>query len=521
MLFNSYTFILLFLPIAAGGFYLCAPRSHELAALWLATTSLFFYAWWNPKIVLLLCASIVFNFLLGRIISARRDSANGKTLLTLAIAANLALLVYYKYVNFFITTSNAIVGTGFELTDIVLPLGISFFTFTQIAFLVDTYRGLASEYRFIHYVLFVTYFPHLIAGPILHHRQIMPQFGNPAIYRFDADRIAVGLTIFGIGLAKKVLIADRLAPYANGIFETAQNGGLVTLFEAWIGALAYTFQLYFDFSGYSDMAIGASCMFGVSLPLNFNSPYKARNITEFWRCWHMTLSEFLRNYLYIPLGGNKLGPLRRYVNLMATMILGGLWHGASWTFVAWGALHGVYLVINHAWQAVMPPPTAASPSGFAQANFFSVGLTFFAVVLAWVLFRAESFAGATIIYKGMLGFGGISLPPYVPEKFGAIAAWLQRLGVTFNGIAPVTNFSMRSVCGLLAVSTLICFALPNTQQFMHRYMPGQDNEPKAGRIALLHLEWRPTLAWSSVFALLCGVSFLGLTQATHFLYFQF
>ena len=349
----------------------------------------------------------------------------------------------------------------------------------------------------------------------------MPQFADPATYRLHIDRIAVGVTIFAIGLAKKVLIADRLAPYANGIFETAGNGGMLTLFEAWLGALSYTFQLYFDFSGYSDMAIGASWIFGVSLPLNFSSPYKARNIIEFWRCWHMTLSEFLRNYLYIPLGGNKHGVLRRYANLMTTMILGGLWHGASWTFVAWGTLHGIYLVINHAWRAIFPRRAVTSTPGTTMGGYFSVALTFLAVVVAWVLFRADSFASALVMYKGMLGMGGVSLPPFLPEKFAALAEWLHGFGVTFNGIAPVTNFSMRNVCGLLAVSMLICFALPNTQQLMHRFMPGQTGIFAEERSPLLRLQWQPSLAWSGVFAILCGVSFLGLTQATHFLYFQF
>ena len=524
MLFNSFAFILFFLPIAIFGYYLCAQRSFEWAAVWLAMSSLFFYGWWNPQFLLLLLASINFNYLLGRVISNRRNNVEGKTILVMAIVANMALLIFFKYTNFFVATSNASIGTEIENSNIILPLGISIFTLTQIVFLIDVYRGHATEYRLIHYILFVSYFPHLIAGPLLHHRQIMPQFSNPATFRLKIDRLSIGLTIFAIGLVKKVLIADRIAPYANNIFDAASNGGVVNLFEAWIGALAYTFQLYFDFSGYTDMAIGASCMLGISLPLNFNSPYKSLNIIEFWRRWHMTLSEFLRNYLYIPLGGNKNGPLRRYVNLMITMILGGLWHGASWTFVAWGVLHGAYLVVNHGWRSMMCWREVHSDTkriGTGLTNFLSGALTFIAVVLAWVIFRADSFSAAVSIYKGMLGMNGISLPPYIPEKFTLFATWLEGFGVVFNGIAPVTNFSMRSVVGLLAISSVICFLLPNTQEFMHRYMPGYSSGSVSMGSAFWQYKWKPKLVWACVFSAFFSIAFLGLTQETHFLYFQF
>jgi D-alanyl-lipoteichoic acid acyltransferase DltB (MBOAT superfamily) len=263
-------------------------------------------------------------------------------LLASAIAVNLILLGYFKYANFFADNLNHFAGTALPIGQVILPLGISFFTFTQIAFLVDTYQGKVKEFNFVHYTLFVTYFPHLIAGPVLHHKEMMPQFAKRNVCHLNWDNVAVGLSIFVLGLAKKVLIADSLAEFATPIFSAVAAGGQPMLFEAWIGALAYTLQLYFDFSAYSDMAIGISLMFNVRLPMNFNSPYKATSIIDFWRRWHMTLSRFLRDYLYIPLGGSRNGKAQRYLNLMITMLLGGLWHGAGWTFVIWGGLHGFY-----------------------------------------------------------------------------------------------------------------------------------------------------------------------------------
>ncbi len=341
MLFNSYVFIFAFLPVALLVFYRLGKVSRRLAALWLVAASLFFYGWWNQRFVGLLMASVAFNYAVGYLMGYRLQ--RGKTaglLLAGSISANLALLGYFKYANFFLANFNALFGTTMPIGEFFLPLGISFFTFTQIAYLVDTWRGKVREYDFIHYLLFVTYFPHLIAGPVLHHAQMMPQFARATTYRVHWENIALGVSIFVVGLAKKVLLADSLAVFSSPVFDIARQGGQPMFFEAWIGALSYTLQLYFDFSAYSDMAIGLSLMFNVRLPQNFNSPYKSASIIEFWRRWHMTLSAFLRDYLYIALGGNRKGTVRRYANLMATMLLGGLWHGAGWTFVMWGGLHG-------------------------------------------------------------------------------------------------------------------------------------------------------------------------------------
>lgn len=403
MLFNSYPFLFLYLPVVFVGFFWLAKHSHRLAALWLAAASVFFYGYWNPAFVKLLLESIVFNYTAGYQIghTNAHKPVRANLLLTGAVCANLALLGYFKYANFFLGSVGSYTGWAVPTLEIVLPLGISFFTFTQIAFLVDVRRGIAKEYNFIHYLLFVTYFPHLIAGPILHHKQMMPQFAQADTYRANAENVAVGLLIFFIGLGKKVLLADSFSEYATPVFGATKSGIEPGFVVAWTGAIAYTLQLYFDFSGYSDMAIGLSRMFGIHLPLNFNSPYKAKNMIEFWRRWHMTLSQFLRDYLYIPLGGNRCGVLRRHVNLMATMLLGGLWHGANWTFVVWGGLHGLYLVVNLAWLTGKARLGIAESESSLAGKIAGTSLTFVCVIVAWVFFRAETFGSAMLMLSGM------------------------------------------------------------------------------------------------------------------------
>src|SRR6195952_3334913 len=377
MLFNSWLFILVFLPIALAG-YFWLGRSGDLApVLWLALASLVFYSVSNWQFVPLLLASVAFNYLIGwLLITKQLRSTTRFAVLTAGVTVDLLVLGIFKYAGFFAANLNAMFSTGFTL-NILLPVGISFYPFTQIAFLVDAYRGNVARYRLPHYALFVTYFPHLIAGPILHHKDMIPQFERAETKRPDPHLILCGLIIFAIGLFKKTCLADGIQPLVSLAF----GPNAPTFDQAWLGALAYTFQLYFDFSGYSDMAIGISLMFGIFLPLNFNSPYKATSIIDFWRRWHMTLSQFLRDYLYIPLGGNRHGRTLRYANLMITMLLGGLWHGAAWTFVVWGALHGAYLCINHAWKRFGPE---VAPRLRPAAAVAGAVLTFLAVVVAWV-----------------------------------------------------------------------------------------------------------------------------------------
>lgn len=513
MLFNSYAFLLAYLPVTLVGFFALGRLGKGVGAAWLAGSSLFFYAWWDYRYLALLLASICANYLAGTHIARRAGTPEGRRLFALAVVINLTLLAYYKYADFFLSSINATLGTDWPLLGIILPIGISFFTFTQIAFLADAYAGKVTEYRFIYYVLFVTYFPHLIAGPVLHHKEMMPQFDEDRNYRVNWANFAIGLTIFAIGLAKKVLIADNLAIHAAPVF--APQAEAPSFFVAWGGALAYTFQLYFDFSGYSDMAIGLSRLFGVRLPLNFNSPYKSRNISEFWRRWHMTLSRFLRDYLYIPLGGNRRGALRRHANLLATMVLGGLWHGAGWNFVVWGALHGGYLVINHAWQGLARRLPLRPPGWLGHGG--GVLLTFACVVFAWVYFRATDLASANRIIGGMLGQWGVALPDAITTRLTALRPVLDLLSIkTYLGGGAV----FIETWSWVIVAALIAFLAPNTQEIMGRFEPALPDEGQRPAV-LPQRAWQPTRRTALAMGLLFGAGFLALSRPTEFLYFQF
>lgn len=518
MLFNSYGFIFLYLPIVLLCFFRLARLDHRYAAAWLALASLFFYGYWNPAYIGLLLCSIVANYSFGTWIAKAGVTNNNtvqKRLLVTAIVTNLLLLGYYKYANFFLDSINDVAGTQWSFGTIILPLGISFFTFTQIAFLVDTYQGKVKEYNFVHYLLFVTYFPHLIAGPILHHKEMMPQFAHASTYRFSYENMAVGVTIFFIGLFKKVIIADGIAYYVAPVFNAPAAGIQLTFVEAWAGVLCFALQLYFDFSGYSDMAIGLSRMFGVVLPLNFHSPYKSVNIIEFWRRWHMTLSRFLRDYLYIPLGGNRKGKARRYLNLMATMLLGGLWHGAGWTFVIWGGLHGLYLAINHGWHTVRrawgqdPSLPLSRP-----VHMLSVLLTFLAVCIAWVFFRADNMDSALSIAGSMLGSHGIALPDNWLTRFPAVHDWLASHGM----FAPNNGFASAGMINWIWIALLIVWLAPNTQTIMQSFRPALDAPyPPAGT----RLAWRPTFIHALLIWGLAFTALINLSQQSTFLYFQF
>jgi len=518
MLFNSYAFIFFFLPVALLVFFQLGKVSAKLAAGWLAAASLFFYGWWNPAYVVLLVVSILFNYRMGLAIvraGAAAEARRRKRLLVFAVAANLAVLGYYKYMNFFLDNANAVLGTSASLGTIILPLGISFFTFTQIAFLADAYQGKAREYSFVHYGLFVTYFPHLIAGPILHHREMMPQFALPGTYRPDYGNLAAGLTIFVIGLFKKVVIADGIASYVAPVFDAPQAGQVLTFLEAWCGALAYTFQLYFDFSGYSDMAVGLSLLFGIRLPINFHSPYKAVNIVEFWRRWHMTLSRFLRDYLYYPLGGNRKGPGRRYVNLMVTMLLGGLWHGAGWTFVVWGGLHGFYLVVNHAWRALRERLGHDIGRSTAWGRAMGCAVTFAAVVAGWVVFRADSLDSAAAILRAMAGLNGLVVPDVWLARWGGIGDWLSQHGVAF-GATPA--LARTGVVHWIWILLLIVWFVPNTQQIMAASRPALGIPPDSSNS---RWQWRPAAASAAAVAVMAVIVIVNLNRHSEFLYFQF
>ncbi|MCO7538110.1 MULTISPECIES: MBOAT family O-acyltransferase [Pseudomonas] len=433
MIFSSTVFILLYLPIVFFVYFgLNKLRLISAGKLWLVAASVFFYGYWSVDYIPLLLGSIVFNFIVGCAVSpdvkGLRIPVSRKLLLVMSISINIALLGYFKYANFLLDNVNLALGSDYNLAEIVLPLGISFYTFTQIAFLVDSYRGEAKEYDFVNYALFVTFFPHLIAGPILHHKEMMGQFKSKWTWSVRYKNIFMGLLIFSIGLFKKVMIADTFAFWADLGFTP---GASHDFFSSWATSLSYTFQLYFDFSGYCDMAIGAALLFNIWLPINFNSPYKSLDIQDFWRRWHMTLSRYLRDYLYIPLGGNRCSSARVYFNLMATFVLGGLWHGASWMFVIWGALHGGALIIHRFWKQIgmsMPKPLA-----------WIVTFTF--VNVTWVFFRATSISDAVSILGGMVNFSSIveATTESVPATSLALAGAKADLLLSFLPIGIAAN----------------------------------------------------------------------------------
>ena len=408
MLFNSYEFIFAFLPLTfLIYFYLLNKRLIIGAKGFLVFASLFFYSWWNVTYLPLILSSMLFNYVVGNSLNKNEDkrkSFSRKSILIFGIAANLSLLGYFKYADFFIENLNLAVDGSIPLLHLALPLAISFFTFQQIAYLVDSYRKETKEYDFLNYALFVTFFPQLIAGPIVHHKEMMPQFASRWNLVKNYKNIVLGLFIFSMGLFKKVVIADTFATWATPGFDTATT---LNFFEAWATSLSYTFQLYFDFSGYTDMAIGAALLFNIKLPINFNSPYKATDIQDFWRRWHITLSRFLRDYIYIPLGGNRKGSFRTYNNLLITFLLGGLWHGAGWTFVFWGFLHGMALAVHRAWSSL----------GFKMWGWLAWFITFNFINIGWVFFRATSWEDAIKVLKGMLGFNRVVVSKQFSNAF--------------------------------------------------------------------------------------------------------
>jgi D-alanyl-lipoteichoic acid acyltransferase DltB (MBOAT superfamily) len=513
MLFNSLEYLFLFLPVTVLVFLMLsrAPTT-ERQIYWLVLASLVFYASWKPVYLLLIVASVVVNFALGKRL-AREAPQRTRAWLVAGVCFNLGLLGYFKYTGFFLEGLNSLGVWLIPIPEITLPLAISFFTFQQIAYLVDVSRRDCREYQFHHYALFVLFFPQLIAGPIVHHKEMMPQFDRLRADALLATDFAVGTTFIAVGLFKKVVMADSLALIADPVFETAASGGQLNAVDALLGTYAFSFQIYFDFSGYSDIAIGSARLFGIRLPENFRSPYKSRSIIEIWQRWHMTLSRFLRDYLYFTLGGNRHGSLKRYRNLMITMLLGGLWHGAAWTFVIWGGLHGLYLCINHAWRSgVSRAGLQALFSGPLFQPLF-VLITFTAWSVALVIFRAEDMPTAWSIINA--GFFDLSLqaPPLLGE---ALSDSLVRQLLLDSGWQPP---AYTEIWLLVAVAAGICWALPNTQELLFDHDPVAiaDNAPLAPH----RLRWRPSPGFALFTALLLSVSVLSLSSISRFIYFQF
>ncbi|RKL68138.1 membrane-bound O-acyltransferase family protein [Salipaludibacillus neizhouensis] len=483
MLFNSFEFIFIFLPFVFFVYMFLNKRKLTiLAKVWLVLSSLFFYSWWNVLYLPLILSSMIINYLIGKKLG-KTDSLNSsrKPILIIGIVLNVGLLGYYKYSDFFIENVNYFFSTNIPLLNLVLPLAISFFTFQQISYLVDAYRNETKEYDFLNYALFVSFFPQLIAGPIVHHKEMMPQFESKRNKFINYRNIALGILIFSIGLFKKVAIADTFALWATEGFD---NTEVLTFFEGWIVSLSYTFQIYFDFSGYTDMAIGIALLFNILLPINFNSPYKALSIQDFWKRWHITLSRFLTHYIYIPLGGSRKGKRRTYINIFLIFLISGFWHGAGWTFVFWGSLHGIAMVVNRYWQ------TLNIKMNVVLAWF----ITFNFVNLAWVPFRAETWGDAVKVWSGMFGLNGFNLPiiGVVDGNLNFVVDYLLQYDLLFtNNIAVVYIF----IFGLVSV------LVKNSMEFSNTNI----------------LNWK----YVSFTALILTYAILNLSKLSEFLYFNF
>jgi len=508
LLFSSWGFIALFLPITWGIWYTFHTRyNNETALTWLIIASFFFYAWLKPIYIFIILGSIIINFIIcTQLQNKEYHLRNKQFILFVGISANLLILAYFKYTALILKTLNNF-GSDYSIPNIALPLAISFFTFQQIACLVDAYHKKAKELNFLHYCLFVTFFPQLIAGPIVHHKDMLPQLVNHKKGSITIKHFTLGITVFLIGLFKKVAIADYLAEIADPMFTMVANNNTIALFEAWVGVIAYSLQIYFDFSGYSDMAIGLGMLFGVKLPLNFFSPYKADSIIEFWRRWHITLSSFLKDYLYIPLGGNRSGVFRRYMNLIIVMLLGGLWHGAQWTFAVWGGLHGIFLIINHTWRKYMP---------FALPKFLAIGLTFLATTFAWIFFRADSFDSAFRIIEAMIGQNGIALT----NVNGYFAKLLEFLGADIYEISS-RLLRLNERWYIFWVALFIAFFAPSTHEFMSKKLALDTTKVAEQYNTVPWLRWSLTKRWALLIGFLSVLSFILLTRVNAFIYFQF
>ncbi len=482
MNFFDFGFIFVFVPLVWIGAALARCIGQRAQYAFLILASLLFYWSWNTAAPTVLIVSIGLNYLLGQRLYGRPH----KIWLALGVAANLLTLGYYKYTLFVVTN----IGELFALppmSQIILPLGISFFTFQQISYLVDSHRGETPKHDFLSYALFISFFPHLVAGPIVLQGDVLRQLGRKWALLLGPRHLALGLALFSVGLAKKIIVADTFAQYAIELFAKAHQSPLSTA-EAWQAGFAYTFQIYFDFSGYSDMAIGLAYMLGLRLPFNFNSPYKSLNISEFWRRWHMSLSRFLKRYLYIPLGGNRRGRFRTYQNLLIVMMLGGLWHGASWTFVLWGTLHGLLLVGHVYWKrldlVILPSPLGRRMAWFA---------TFIVIVFTWIPFRAPDLATTASVWLSMIGLG--------PSGFGGM---------------PL-SFAVMALAAVMG-----CLLLPNSQQLVFGESRIVDDRYPAGTNWLLR--YRMTPAWAVAFGCLFTVALAcewQMRTPPEFIYFNF
>ncbi len=490
MLFNSYEFVFLFLPVSLAIYFLLNRKRLTVGAnTWLLFVSLFFYSWWNVKYLPLILGSILFNYAVGTLLAEshehKKKTVSRKAILAFGLLSNILFLGYFKYMDFFIGNLNGLFSTNLPLLRIVLPLGISFFTITQIAFLVDSYEGLVKEKNLLSYALFVSFFPHLRAGPILHHKEMMPQFDALRSKVLNYKNLSLGLFLFFIGLFKKVVVADQLSSIVKAGFDLAPS---LNFAEAWITSLSYTCQLYFDFSGYSDMAVGVGLMFNIVLPINFNSPYKAVNAIDFWKRWHVSLSNFITTYLYTPIlrYRRRITFANSMVAIFAAMLISGLWHGAGWTFVIWGGMHGAALVINHLWRK----------RKLKMPGLLAWFITFNFVNFSFVFFRARGWDEAMKVLKGMFGMNGF-IPAEAYANFGLTTVFSSRFGKTVLAGIGGRNETFWFLLGAL----LFAFFLKNSNEMTRDFKP----------------------SWKA-FAFVVAISFytlLNMGKVSEFLYFQF
>mgnify|MGYP002855977928 FL=1 len=485
MHFSSFEFIFLFLPITLAGYYFFARKSVRASNVWLLASSFFFYAWWDVRFLPLLLASILVNFLTGLLIGRFRFK---KVFLVIGIVVNLGFLGFFKYADFFIQTMNRAFKTDWNFLHLVLPLGISFYTFQALSYIIDVYLGKTNaEKSFVNLALYISLFPQLIAGPIVDHKMMIPQFSSPERHKFNAENFSFGMTLFSFALFKKVVIADSLSPVVADVFSRVSS---LTMLDAWVGVLAYTFQLYFDFSAYSEMAIALGKMLNIDFPTNFDSPYQATSMIDFWRRWHITLGTWIRNYIYIPLGGNRKGEKRKLLNLFVAMTLCGFWHGAGFRYIDWGMMHGGFLVINHLWRKFSRSHNLRIP------RLFSGMLTFGCVAAGWAMFRASSLRDGLRLIKRMVNPRGFALP--AGGKIENLLSFLHYFKVQFISV-PNYPFAF-----LLLLSVLV-FCLPSAQKIVTE---------------------RFRASWKWLFATLAALSYSLYTMAgganlQEFLYFQF
>lgn len=543
MLFNSVEFIFAFVPVTLAGFFALGIVSRAWALRWLILASLFFYACWRPLNVLIIAPSIIINFVLARIMLRLGENEKqrhwSKAVLVLGIAFNVAFLGFFKYVDFTLGAINDVFGANLILTQIILPLGISFITFQKIAFLIDVHAGRVKSFTLQEYALFVLFFPQLIAGPIVHFGEMMPQFrGAPG--RFDKENFSVGLTLFFFGLFKKVFLADHIGPLVTPIYDQAAAGNSVSLLLAWMAAIGFTLQIYFDFSGYTDMALGLARFFGIRLPPNFYSPLQASSIIDFWLRWHMTLTRFLTAYIYNPLllsltrrrvakgrpaFGGRNTTVGAFVQLLMfplllTMFVSGLWHGAGYLFILWGLLHGVFLSINHGWRLIGPKfwPDRSSYDRFMTPIGFA--LTFVAVATSMVIFRSSTMEAASNLLKGMIGLNGVALPQDLYDRLGPLVGWLRSMGVVAEAGSSQSFLMMTVSIAALMFIALVC---PNTLQILARYEPalGVKPRPTDQSTGGMVVEWKASLPWAIGVSIIAATGIFFIGRESQFLYWQF